>query len=67
MSTIPQKDQVHVRALVDELSWLKDQVQRQPSPWAYGRIAAIEGLLAAHREAAAWVETQEIIAKFRRG
>lgn len=67
MSATPKKDRDHVRALVDELAWLKDHAQRRPSSWAYGRIAAIEGLLAAHREAVAWVEAQAIIAAFRRG
>lgn len=56
-----------VRALIAELSWLRQHVQCQPSSWAHGRIAAIEGLLAAHREALAWAEAQAIIAKCRGG
>lgn len=67
VSTLPKKEQMHVRALADELAWLRDQVQRQPSPWVYERIAAVEGRLAAHREEAAWAETQKIVARFRRG
>lgn len=66
MGTIPE-DKDQVRALIEELSRLKEQIRRQPSSWALGRIAAIEGLLAAHREAAAWVETRAIIAKCRGG
>lgn len=67
MNATNKEDPHQMHALVDELSRLRDQIQRQPSPWAYSRIAAIEGILAAHREAAAWVEAQEIIAKLRRG
>jgi hypothetical protein len=62
-----QPDNENVRALAEELHWLKQQVRRHPTHWAYSRIAEIEGLLAAYREEVAWVETQKVIKKLQAG
>ena len=55
----------NVQALTNELNWLKLEIQRKPTPWAYSRIAEIEGILAAHREESAWETTHKIIKNFR--
>ena len=62
-----QPDHENVQALTEELRWLKQQVRRHPTHWAYSRIAEIEGILAAYREEAAWTETHKVIKKLQAG
>ena len=51
--------------LVGELRCLKRQAQMDPSNWVFGRIAELEGLLAATKEKAAWETAGNLLAKFR--
>ncbi len=57
--------QARIDALRDELRWLKRQAQQYPSDWAFSQIAELEGMLAAHCEETAWVETNRLIRRLQ--
>jgi hypothetical protein len=63
-SAMSEQTLEQIRRLNDELRWLKVEVRRKPTHWAYSRIAEVEGMLAACREDTAWEETRTILKRF---
>lgn len=50
-------------ALTQELSRLRRAVAQEPCPSNFGRLAELEGMLAAYRDEQAWDVTRDILAR----